>query len=290
MLFRGFVLNQCIAQLADSSSTLVRWLVMVVVAVCLACPNPASAQDRPAPPQTPEPAPQPGPPVPTPQPRPGGGGSGGGPISFDNGAGPGIEVFGNSQHANVKRIAFVVDASGSMVEVLPFVVREVRRVIRELSTVHHVTIICYSGYGIFEVTGEAGQQGLRPATPQFKQELDGWITLPNHRFPTGGRGAAHALDAIDLALSYQPQVVYLLSDNFTGGGQGASRFELDQQEVLDRIQQANARLDQRAKINTLQFLYQDPLVRAGLQPTLQRIAEQTHGNYIFVDKRRLGLR
>jgi len=218
------------------------------------------------------------------------GGPAGGPISFNDGDGLNTNMFGSDSGGNVNRIAFVIDASGSMVDVLPFVINELKRVVNDLKQAQSFTIIFFSGEGVFEVPGGGKKAGLRPATPEFKQACRDWVTLDNHKFVTGGRGSAHALEAIETALRHEPQLVYLLSDNLTGGGQGATQYEIFQDELMNRLTDANGKMRRPAKFNTLQFLYEDPLVRAGREGTMKLIANRTEGIYTFIDERRLGLR
>lgn len=219
------------------------------------------------------------------------GGGGGGPIgtadvknSFKT------DVFGS--RGNAKDIVFVVDASGSMVDVLPFVVKELKRVLGGLSPQQRVTVICFSGEGIYEVNGGGGGQadrGLREATPEFKEHLYEWLSIENYQFPSGGRGAQHAEQALARGLAYKPQMMFVLSDSLTGGGQGATRHEISQAELLKAVKAAN-QADPPAKINTIQFLYEDPLVRAGLTGTLQLLADETGGSYRFIGARDLNLK
>jgi len=83
------------------------------------------------------------------------------------------------------------------------------------------------------------------------------------------------------ALRYRPQLMYLLSDNITGGGTGATQYEIEQQRLLDEVQRANTG---NTKINTIQFLYEDPLSKVpGKKGTLEQIAEMSGGIYKFVD-------
>lgn len=216
------------------------------------------------------------------------GGITGGTFGNTNGNGEfGTNVFGNG--GNARNIAFVVDASGSMVGVLPFVINELKRVINELKEAQKFTIIFFTGEGVFEVPGGGRRTGLRSATAEFKQQSSSWITLDNHNVESVGRGSAHALAAIEQALSYRPQLVFLLSDNLTGGGQGATQHEIFQGDLMESITEAND-FTPPAKINTIQFVYVDPLIRAGLTGTLERIANETGGTYKFLDERELNLR
>lgn len=217
------------------------------------------------------------------------GGQSGGPIGNSTGSGDfGANVFGNG--GNAKEIAFVVDASGSMVDVLPFVINELKRVVNELKPAQNITIIFFSGDGVHEVPGGGARgKGLRPCTPKFKEEIRKWVSLENFQFSTGGRGGQYVQEAILQALKYKPQLVFLLSDNLTGGGQGATKHEIFQDDLMKAIKDKN---DFRppAKFNTIQFLYEDPLVRAGLTGTLQLIADESGGQYKFLSAEELNLK
>lgn len=187
------------------------------------------------------------------------------------------------------KIVYLVDASGSMVDVLPFVVNELKRVINKLDNRKQVTVIFFSGDGVYEVPGGGKVKGLRALDAGFKQSIHQWVSLENHRFETGGRGSAHVRQALARGLSYKPDLMFLLSDNLTGGGQGATRHELLQEDLIGVIQEHNE-APRSARINTIQFLYEDPLVRAGLEGTLMRIAKESGGTYQFISERDLMLR
>ena len=124
------------------------------------------------------------------------GGQSGGPLGNTTGNGDfGAAVFGNG--GNAKNIAFVVDASGSMVDVLPFVVNELKRVVNELKPAQNITIIMFSGDGVYEVPGGGGLKGLRACTPKFKEDIREWVSLENFKFDTGGRGSQQVQSAIE---------------------------------------------------------------------------------------------
>nr|MBX2851342.1 hypothetical protein [Phycisphaeraceae bacterium] len=149
--------------------------------------------------------------------------------------------------------------------------------------------IFFSGKGVHEVPGGGGVKGLRTMTPAFKAQVREWVALENFNYDTGGRGSNHAEAALIRALSYKPQLVILLSDNLTGGGQGATQHELMQDDLLELIHKHN-KANPPARIDTIQFLYEDPLVRHGLQGSLNRIAEETGGIFKFISQRDLNLR
>ena len=206
----------------------------------------------------------------------------------DRGDGPGDGLYGHDGPA-ANRVVFLIDASGSMVDVLPFVIDELKRVVDGMEPHQRGTIIFFSGEGVFEVPGAEQLRGLRPLTRQFVGQINQWVSLENHRFETGGPGSRHVRAALTRALSYEPQAIHLLSDNLTGGGQGATRHELVQEDLISLIHGLNNG-PLSARIHTYQFIYQDPLVRAGLQGTLQRIAEETGGEYTYISPDRLMLR
>ena len=87
-------------------------------------------------------------------------------------------------------------------------------------------------------------------------------------------GLSNPVKAITRAIQYQPEVIFLLSDNITGQG----RYEVDQKQLLAQIEHANSR--SRTVINTIQFLYPDHLARYGLKPTLEEIADKTEASYV----------
>lgn len=203
-------------------------------------------------------------------------------------------IFGDT---GAKEVVFLIDASGSMVDVLPFVINELKRAVNDMHPVKvgnrliekEATVIFFSGKGVHEVPGGGGIKGLRQMTPAFKDQIREWVSLDNYNYDVGGRGNIHVKSALTRALSYKPELIILLSDNLTGGGQGATKHELMQDDLLDLIHAQN-KAKPKTRINTIQFLYEDPLVRAGLQATLDRIAEETGGKSEFIGQRDLYLR
>lgn len=188
------------------------------------------------------------------------------------------------------RFVIIVDASGSMVDVLPFVVNELKRMVSALDgSEQEVTVLFFSGEGVFEAPGGDRKAGLRSPTPAYKERFREWVALDSHQFPTGGRGSLFVRQALETGLKYKPEVIYLLSDHLTGGGQGATLHEIFQDDLMDLIRDNN-NATSPARINTIQFLYEDPLVRQGLKGTLQLIADETGGQYKFLSERDLKLR
>ena len=160
---------------------------------------------------------------------------------------------------NARKIAYVIDASGSMLDTLPFVVQELKRTIRSLGEVHSFTVIFYQGERIFE----AGKSGLKVATGSNKQAVFSWMD----QHVREAQGLSNPIKAIRTALAYEPQVMFLLSDNITGRG----IYTVGQNELLATLRQANVG---KTKVNTIQFLYPDPVANVpGMQGSLSRISQ-----------------
>ena len=183
------------------------------------------------------------------------------------------------------QIAFVIDASGSLIDTFPFVVEELKRFIRNLERKQSFTIIFYGDDKITEVP----PGGLRKADSQHKQKVIDWIDMSNYNVTPKGSG--DPVKALQRALSYKPQLIYLLSDNITGRG----RYSINQQDLLNEIKRSNR---SGTKISTIQFLYEDPLALApdatgkvaGPQGrTLYKISEMTGGAHSFVGARDLAI-
>ncbi len=208
----------------------------------------------------------------------GGGGSGSGtPYGLRTGGGTPGGLFGLKNRDQARRIVYVIDASGSLIDTLPFVLEELRRSINGLTPAQQFDVFFFQNDRVIEVP----PPGWKAGTPELRDKVNAWCN------PKAGniapQGITNPVKAIREALRMNPQVVYLLSDNITGRGQ----YELSQATLLDEIKRANTA---NAKFNTIQFLYPDLLTAFGMEPTMKLIAQQTGGVYKFVDASELGLR
>jgi len=179
---------------------------------------------------------------------------------------------------NARRIAFVIDASGSLIDTLPFVIRELKRSINQLSPRQQFTVIFYQGDDVIEVEPEGID--TKRATAKMKQDVIN--QLAEDKYLVSPKGSSNPVRALRTAFEYQPQLVFLLSDAITGQGQ----YEMDQPRLLKEIDNVNR---MGTKINTIQFLYPDPLLEAGLRGTMELIAEQSGGVYKYVSKADLNI-
>jgi hypothetical protein len=184
------------------------------------------------------------------------------------------EFFGTN--GNAENIVFLIDASGSLIDTMDFVTVELRRSINSLSPKQSYTVIYYQGGRLIEPP----PAGLKRATSENQRRTAQWIDPGQGNVIPSGRSSPIA--ALKQALTYKPDLVYLLSDDITGSG----KDEVDQARLLAAMEKANVN---QTKINTIQFIYPDPLTRFGLKGTMQLIAERTSGQYTFMTARMLGM-
>ncbi|MEX0776905.1 MAG: vWA domain-containing protein [Phycisphaeraceae bacterium] len=159
-----------------------------------------------------------------------------------------------------KRIAYVIDGSGSLLDSLPFVVRELKRSINDLGPEQSFVVIFFQSGKAMRI----GSTRLLDATPE------NCLAVCNALDEVRPQGVTNPVEAIRMALAHRPQVMYLLSDNITGRGQ----YEIDQATLLAEIKKARA---VPTRINTIQFLYNDS------QETLKKISQTFEGQYKFLD-------
>ncbi|MCX5659349.1 MAG: hypothetical protein NTW19_06450 [Planctomycetota bacterium] len=177
---------------------------------------------------------------------------------------------------NARKIIYLVDASGSLIDSLAFVILELKRSIGQLSEQQVFTVIFFQGDEAIEVP----PPGLKKASLEKKGMVIDWMD------PAKGNvtpmGLSNPVKALQAALRYKPELMFLLSDDITGKG----RYEVDQRRLLAEIEQANTG---HTKINTIQFLYADPLTQAKMRGTMELIAERSGGVFKFIDGRELGI-
>ena len=211
----------------------------------------------------------------------GGGGAGGGkgsPFGSGVSGGSGFKATFFGTGGNAKRLVYMVDASGSLIDTLPFVVLELKRSINELSEQQEFTIIFFQGQEPKEVPTPS--KGLKKASAENKKKVIEWIDTDSGNIIPAG--LSNPVKALKLALQYKPQLMFLLSDNITGQG----RYEVDQRQLLREIENANVA---GTKINTIQFIYPDPLLRVGMKATMALIAERSGGTYKYLDAKELNI-
>jgi hypothetical protein len=193
------------------------------------------------------------------------------------GEGPFRSSFGGTG-GNARLIVYVIDASGSLVDTLPFVINELKRSLSELSDLQQFDVFFFQDEQVLEAAGP----GWKKASREKKDQVIAWIDpKAGNVAPNGKTSPVKAIQKA-LGLKPAPQLMFILSDNITGRGQ----YEIDQKTLLAEIDKANTG---GTKINAIQFLYPDPLTKySGFKPTLQLISDKTGGIYKFIDARELG--
>jgi len=187
----------------------------------------------------------------------------------------GFQVSFYGTGGNARKIAYVIDASGSLIDSLDFVINELKRSINQLTEQQQFAVFFFQGDRVIEVP----PRGMKPAEAGNKEKVIRWIDPSAGNITAGGK--TEPVKAIERALRYRPHLLFLLSDNITGTG----IYQIDQHQLLKAIKRANRH---GTKINTFQFLYPDPLVRHGFKSTMELIAVTSGGRYKFIDARELG--
>lgn len=203
---------------------------------------------------------------------------------------------GGGGQVGAKRIVFLVDASGSLVDTLPFVLEDLRRMLdARMTPDKSFNVIFFSGN---EVNRDISAQhdgiaslfsnGLEFATPANRKKAVEWI----QKVEAGG--SSDPLSAIKKALDMNPDQIHLLSDNITGSGIWEMHQDKFMAEVMKAYTKASEKRKFRIAFKTYQFVYKDPMETIGKTPTLSRLVKETGGiperDYRFVTARELGLR
>lgn len=175
------------------------------------------------------------------------------------------------------RVVYLIDASGSQVDTLPFVQQAVQQALRTLRPDQSFTVIFFNGKSVTE----AAPVGMKAATTAAVTETDRFIDPQAGRIVAAGRPDARG--AIRRALAYQPDTVVLLSDGLTGRRDPLG----DRAGLLALIDTANV---SGARFHTIQVRQPDPLATPQRRGTLELIASRTGGVHRFVPDAELPVR
>lgn len=208
-------------------------------------------------------------------------------MDYDGEATSENEVRFMGSRGNARNVAFLIDASGSLLDTLPHVVRYLQEItLPQLNPKQRFAILFFQGSTVIEVP----PRGLTPATRENKQQAVEWLADN----PIEGAFGTDPSAGIQQALQYKPQLLFILSDNLTNAGAGP--YEIPQWQMIEQIKKQNVG---NTRIKTIQFIYPDPLDSVpGREGTMRRIArefgaEPSGGSvnewYQFVDAEVLGL-
>lgn len=188
-----------------------------------------------------------------------GGGADGGPMApfgvpgGGQGLGPKSQFMGLS--GNATKVAYVCDASGSMVDKFDALRIELRRSVDGLKPIQAFGIIFFQ-----EQEAAALDAKLVMATADHKKQAQEFL---DQMTPHGGTEPIHGLK---IAFDQEPQLIYLLTDG---------DFP-DNQKVLDYIRQRN--IGGKVKINTIAFVGRGE----EYEKVLKQIAQENHGSFRYV--------
>jgi uncharacterized protein with von Willebrand factor type A (vWA) domain len=175
--------------------------------------------------------------------------------SASSAAKPGHEFFGIVT-GKARKIAYVVDHSGSMTDTIVYLQNEVKRSIRSLESDQSFFLTFFSSGPTIDFPTNAG--AMAPAEINYKREAYEFISKIK------AQGQTDPSDSLKKAFTLQPDVIYILTD-----GEFAPM-------IADLIKQLNAK--HKVRINTICFINADG------QKLLKSIAEDNNGKYRFVNE------
>lgn len=195
-----------------------------------------------------------------------------------------VQFFG-TEAGNARRIVFIVDGSLRLIGEMIYIQAELRQTIQALNPEQRFTVLMFRDDDD-EAMVELPPVGLQPARTTYKAEALPWVATLNEK--QSQRGSV--IDAMKRAVSYEPDLIVLLSDQITGEAQ----YEIDRDELLDQVRAVlpknrQGQLSRELRINTVQFIYPDPAVASDRQEegTMGRISRMTGGEFRFIRQEQL---
>jgi hypothetical protein len=173
------------------------------------------------------------------------------------GIGPKGPMFGHG--GNAMKIAFVCDASGSMLNKFSTLRRELANTIQQLRPTQSFDVIFFQ-----EQNSASLAPSLVMATPQNKIGAENFMTDK-----VTPRGETNPIPGIDAAFKTQPQLIYILTDGDFPNNDA----------VLKRIKELNK--DKKVKINTIAFVGEGDNDTEFIK-LLQKIADENGGRFNLV--------
>lgn len=177
---------------------------------------------------------------------------------------PGTGINEEAAFADARRVVYLVDASGSLVDSFPRVLNELGIVIETLQEGEAFTALFFGADGVTEIP----PIGLKWADRQNKRDARSWIDPENGNVNAWGRG--DLMQALRRATEYGADEIVILSDNLVG--------RKPSQETVDTLLEDIADItgEQVKKIHVIQFFTRDP------QQVLKTIAERFNGSYSLI--------
>ncbi|MEM6458998.1 MAG: hypothetical protein AAF710_06365 [Planctomycetota bacterium] len=173
------------------------------------------------------------------------------------------------------RIVYLVDASGSLVDTLPFVLEELQRGLRTLRPEQSYAVILFSG-GVSGGVTEAPPLGMTRAGDAAITHTTQWLDPAAGRVVASGRPTPGP--ALRRALAYRPDAVVLLSDGLVPAG---PRALADRARLLSLVDLADTA---GVTFHTLQLRTPDPLAGPSRRGTLEALALQSGGVHRYISE------
>ena len=194
-------------------------------------------------------------------------GKGGGPLAIygiPTKGGMGKGFFDLRTSGKPRKIVYILDHSGSMLDTFDYLRQEAIRSVRELSAAQSFSVVMFSEQAtpIFPQL----QRATADAKIEFASKLNG--------FRAQGKNDDELepfLKAFEAAFAMQPEVIYFLCDG---------RFDPRLTDLVSN--QLNK--SKKVRINTLMYVSMDPLC----EEQLKAIAHKNNGLYKFVSEKDLG--
>ena len=165
---------------------------------------------------------------------------------------------GEGEGRGVRSVAYVCDASGSMIDKFDALRRQLDLSVSRLKPVQSFNVIFFHDQRAAALSAGGLVQGL---TKQKRRAADFF----NDVIPSG---ATNPLPALELALRQQPDLIWLLTDGDFPDNEG----------VLEFLRQRNPK--GKVRINTIAFVDRGD----GYEQVLRRIAAENRGEFRFVSE------
>lgn len=167
-----------------------------------------------------------------------------------------------------KQLVYVVDASGTSLNLLPFMIVELWSSISKLSDQQSYMVIFYQGEKL--ITAQPG--AMAAATSDNKTASLRWFEERN----VVPGGASDPCAALTAAYAADPDLIFWLNDGLDTG-----RYEIDQAKLIKHIKALHKK--HGTKMNTIQFLNKQG------HETIAKCAKITGGLHKYVTARELAI-
>ncbi|MEM8739487.1 MAG: hypothetical protein AAGG38_13570 [Planctomycetota bacterium] len=170
------------------------------------------------------------------------------------------------------RVVYLIDASGSLIDTMPFVLAELQRALTGLRPEQSYAVIFFAGDRVLE----APPLGMTRATGGAVTQTVQWIDPASGRVIASGPPTVDA--AMRRALAYAPDAVVLLSDGLIPAG---DRADARRARLTTLIDTANTT---GVVFHTAQLRRPDPMAGPTRRGTLEMIAALSGGTHRYISE------